>query len=301
MAKNNATDPKKVVALSAGTIVALGFAAWRITEAVGPGGGGGAAPSAPAASAPAEAPAQPATAAEAPIPPELDRPAVALGQPGNSEETLALSADPFRSVAAPATLQIAAAPQPNVKEMPDMGSPGPLPPNDGHPDPATQPLVKTLPPAPPQLVGTLLGDSPSAVFKTEAGLQVVRRGGQIDAWKLVAVEHGGATVRHGKLSRQLTVNTRLGAIQVTERGSTAEAPTPEMMAATSGKMETMAEVPATVMPRVSVPVAPSRDAIPAQPEPAPIPESTPVLAPVDALPTDTPAPTEAPGLQPEPR
>ncbi len=65
--------------------------------------------------------------------------------------------------------------------------------------PAPRPAAPTIEPAPP-LTGTLLGDIDCALFTVGTRLVVVPVGETIGAWRVMAVDHGSATLRHGKHS-----------------------------------------------------------------------------------------------------
>jgi hypothetical protein len=57
-----------------------------------------------------------------------------------------------------------------------------------------QPVVK--PETPPTLVGTLLGDQPSAVFLVEGNLTIAPSGGLVAGWQLLKVDHGQAVLKN---------------------------------------------------------------------------------------------------------
>jgi len=60
--------------------------------------------------------------------------------------------------------------------------------------PAPVPVAKPEPP--PTLVGTLLGDQPSAVFQVSGNITIVPAGGMVAGWQLLNVEHGQAILKH---------------------------------------------------------------------------------------------------------
>jgi hypothetical protein len=293
MARNAQSDSTKTAALTAGTIVALGFAAWRISAVVSPGNDKAAAPPSVPASTPTQSAAQPA------IPPELDRPtsvAPVADVPGGAEEALAPTADPFQPLMAAAPAAATPGPASVPATMPAFGGPV-LPPNPGM-EVSLAPPVRVEPVVPPTLAGTLLGDHPSAVFKTEGGLQVVRRGQQFGPWLVVAVQHGAATVRNGGVSRHLTVNMRLGSIAATPAARPTEATHREVIMAVLPTPAPPVPVPASIPAPAKAPPCP-----PSSPEPVPGPADSPSTTPVDAAPT-TPTiptpPTEAPPAPGEP-
>lgn len=242
MAKSSAPDPMKITLLSVGVVVALGVAGWRIMDAVA-----GSAPAPKPAATAAQAPAAVQTAnsaaqrAEAPgMPhdvsaPEPGLPPVQMARHTGSEETLAFTVDPFAGFS---RVERTATPPSSGGGRNSGGillSPGPLP--SGMSQSSTQPgpQVRVAPEAPPPLVGTLLGDSPGAVFRTDGGLQVVRRGEQIEAWRVVGVEHGSAILRSGRLTRVLTVHPRVGAAQAGPGRSSVGGPSnPAMAGSRSG-------------------------------------------------------------------
>lgn len=57
-----------------------------------------------------------------------------------------------------------------------------------------QPAAK--PETPPTLVGTLLGDQPSAVFLVDGNLTIVPSGGLVAGWQLLKVDHGQAVLKN---------------------------------------------------------------------------------------------------------
>ena len=67
-------------------------------------------------------------------------------------------------------------------------APAPVP----HPAPAPP----AQPEPPPALVGTLLGDQPSAVFQLNGNIIIVPAGGMLAGWQLLTVEHGQAMLKH---------------------------------------------------------------------------------------------------------
>lgn len=322
MASKNANDPNRIVALSAGTIVALGFAGWRIIDAIGIPGGGRSSPapavtsSAPATSSSSASPAASTAAPSAAPGPAAAAPTELAGAlpPARaaSEETLAVSADPFQSFRAPVETRPTAA-QPDQhgrtrREVLTDRGPGPLPPAGGDPGVMGGPAVPAKAPSVPQLVGTLLGDNPSAVFKTDAGVRVVAQGGMLDTWKVVAVEHGKATLRSGSTLQYLTVNPLVGGIQ-TRPAATAEEPAfMERMAVMPGDMNPLERTPVSAPEKQAVPLpnpAPRPEMpVPAAPKPAPVSPGEPAPAPVAPAPQggqeDPFAAPAAPGNAPAP-
>lgn len=224
MNNNQKTSPATVAALVAGCCLAVGFAAWSITRAMNP--------SAPAkgttttATTGTVAPAPLDLAGPAPLTPEQQR-RVAGGEAG-----LAPHADPFgllpqppRAVAAtrpPALPPLAAGSPggnrppvlpavtswpggpgdlPPMRPLPAFGGPGPGPGGQGT---SRSTPVRALPPR-PELIGTLLGAHPSAVFRSGGEFTVVPVGGSVGGWRLLTVEHGGVVIRSGAETARVLV------------------------------------------------------------------------------------------------
>jgi hypothetical protein len=62
--------------------------------------------------------------------------------------------------------------------------------------PAPAPAAVAKPEPPPTLVGTLLGDQPSAVFQVGGNITIVPAGGMVAGWQLLTVEHGQAVLKN---------------------------------------------------------------------------------------------------------
>lgn len=246
MSKNNQASPQKVAALAVGSVGAIGLAYWSISNAMAP---PPAPPPAPAPTAPSNLQgnvSSPATAApnqsaqattpaveratastETTLSPEAD-PFAPLVQPPPQpapNSTLAsssptpggspsgMSAGPILPTIAPASSGMR--PPSNLQVRP-MSVPGPLPPTQVA---ATQPTPAMVL---PDLVGTLLGERPSAVFRLDKQLVLVPVGNTIAGWKVVSVEQGEATVKRTGQSLRLVVGS-VGLSQMA-RGSDADAP-----------------------------------------------------------------------------
>ena len=152
-------------------------------------------------------------------------------------------ADPFRPLALPAApaavakaspatpAPVVAAGAPATAGPGARGGPGlsPLPPaRPGLPLMAAAPPVRSVvppaaaprPAAPPTLVGTILGERPSAVFQQDARIRVVPLGTRLGPWKVISVSLDGAVVA----GAGRTVGLRIGlgrAAEVTEAAPSA--------------------------------------------------------------------------------
>jgi hypothetical protein len=85
---------------------------------------------------------------------------------------------------------------------------------------------------PLELVGTMLGDRPSAVFRGESRLITVPVGGAYDGWTVVSVDHGEAVVQY----HRDMVRLRLGEMSPTggnDRIATPETTAPAMFASSA--------------------------------------------------------------------
>jgi hypothetical protein len=190
-----------------------------------------------------------------------------------AEPNLAPSADPF----APAAISVApAAPSGTGKarspRLTRTATGGFL--TGGHdrdiptlpvetPPPTVSHPVSQKPEVAPELIGTLLGDQPSAVFRGDRALVVVPVGGTIGRWRVTAVSHGTARVQSAAGSIQLSVGGTRGAADVHVRLS--EEPVGESYA--MGEMPEMAQMPQ--MPRMLEMAKPAPSAAPALPATAP--------------------------------
>lgn len=194
----------------------------------------------------ATSPGAPTTAsatAGGPVAPPTSAPAPAQTA-GLDEATLAPEADPFAplypSEFASATRTPPAASAFSTRRLPDVrtwphqtvppsGAPPALvPTGDGAPmasglpglGPAPVRAIGSPTPMPleakePELVGTMLGDRPSAVFRTEKALSVVAVGERFGLWRVIAVHHGGAVLRSSGREIRLVVGGKhaTGSIQ----------------------------------------------------------------------------------------
>lgn len=219
--KPKSSPPKTVAALIAGIIFVLAFAVWNISRSVSP-----AAPAAPSVVAVAPSP------APTPVTPFAGSATAVLGAnarpAAGSEASLAPAADPFTplakgpgvsadttgstaSTAAPRPAQVASAAGPDIsiKPMPGVGTSSPVRPGGVGAVRVPPAAMGTLPPGaslagnapatqvtrrPPLLVGTILGDHPSAVFQESAHMAVVPLGAKVGPWKVIAVGQGSAVV-----------------------------------------------------------------------------------------------------------
>ncbi|MCW3097136.1 MAG: hypothetical protein JWL77_2754 [Chthonomonadaceae bacterium] len=231
---NKAASPATIAALGLGAIAALGFAGWTISNALG--GSPPAPVSAPASTPAAAAGTATAPAGSAPVISASSTPGSAVSEPARdtsmrsplaSEATLAPSADPFIALPArpdPQAAQKAATAQAaanaanaaairnvaqNMSPLPNFSGALKGPPYPGSPV-GTMP-VGAPPPAPKEieLVGTLLGNRPSAVFIADQKMVTVPVNGTFAGWKVIRVQHGEAVVTSA--GRMLRLNVGMSA------------------------------------------------------------------------------------------
>ncbi len=202
--KKTERNPKKAMLLMVATALALAVCVYTVNNAIGGGAPPPAAVPDPAAAKTAAAPAESVKVVMATD--TVQSPVVGTAA---AEAQLAADADPFAPLAVeqPAAIKPPppAAPTSSMPSMtahnriisrmlPDLGNPGmPL---------VTKPIEQVQPPV---FAGTLLGQRPSALFKTDKALQIIPVGGTIHGWRVVSVSHGGAVVRLAGRSVQLGV------------------------------------------------------------------------------------------------
>ncbi len=202
-------NPLVVVLLIVGIVGALGFALYR---ALAPAGGEAKAPTTASAS---EQQPKAATAAS----PHTSR------QPLAGED-LAIGANPFARSSKGSRVATAPPPRPQPATPPSTGPlPAPLmvsrdraaraqalnalaagdrasAPAAGLPAPAAQPMPVSVE---PELVGTMMGGRPTAVFKSDKSVVMVPQGGVYLGWRVVRVNHTEATVWNGGTTLRLRV------------------------------------------------------------------------------------------------
>lgn len=241
MPSKKAASPQQVAALAVGAVLAVGGAFWSISNALAPtpappappanGASNTASPSTASAPAQTEASSAPAAPASAPA-------ASAEREAANSEALLAPEANPFAPVARPITLSslhplpAPAAPAANTSPPPQVASAPPrallptgLPTIRGlqvRPQDIQAPPMPPQPAAKPELVGTLLGDRPSGVFRVDGHLTVVSVGDSIDTWKVLSVRHGEAVVKSGGRTERIRVGMRAASNTAHRQGVSAE-------------------------------------------------------------------------------
>lgn len=230
---NKTASPQTIAALSVGAIAALGFAGWTISNAL--------APSTPPASAPGSVPVSASkSAAPAPgtttVPPVISAPAASTAavstparvgaSPGSasrltaaSEAMLAPAADPFMALPprpdkqAGPTNAVAQTP-PNaavIRNAPPTMAILPNFPGAQSGAPGYNASVQAMPVPPPhatveiELVGTLMGNRPCAVFRTDQKMVTVPVDGAVAGWKVLRVRHGEAVVTSAGRTLRLDV------------------------------------------------------------------------------------------------
>ena len=195
MSKKAAENSQKIILLAGATVIALGVAGWQVVNALAP------APSAKVTVSTVQpvASANPGTQS-----PETmasgQAPAVSRDS-SRSEALLATSADPFfprltktavvritppgASAGSPSGNAASGPPAPALPRVAGIpgGAPFSVPPRAAHDT------------TPPVLVGTLLGEQSSAVFRDGQNVKIVPVGEKYGLWKVVAVSHGDATLR----------------------------------------------------------------------------------------------------------
>jgi hypothetical protein len=229
MAERRGTDLVRWLAPATGAAVV--FAAWNVWRAVMPAAPPGVTavpPATPASTGPASAPAgaPPAGTAVSGTPAPAQASPTAPPHPDGrlqAEATLAPAADPFRPLPRAPVAPSAA----NLGPGQNGGSVTIYPPPGGTRDgsagqsalPSGQfsgndSRAPSLPPvggsasdqsgpgssaprseAPPPLVGTLMGSTPSAAFRVGKDLQLAAPGDRVGAWQVLSVTHGEAVVR----------------------------------------------------------------------------------------------------------
>lgn len=330
-------NPVTLALLLCGASLAVGFAAWNISRALrppappahpapAPPGVTGAGPAAPAGGATAGAPAQHAAASVRPA--------------ADWEASLAPNADPFLPIGVPAspgaTGRTSAPPVPalpplggggRLQALPPIAPPWPArtPPSAASirplPLPPGAPPALTQRPEPqPELVGTMLGDRPSAVLRSSGRTAVVPVGERLGAWRLLSVEHGSAVLRSGRHTVRLVLggDRKDGIVTAVEKAepSVPQAPPPAVVPApqTDEEDTDAADRDVTLAPVLTepwlgaflhLPEPPAEAVQPADPGPevavAPAPVTAPArLAeppqqPAEAAPRQAPAVAEEPG------
>jgi hypothetical protein len=229
-------NPQTVAMMAVGATAAVGFAVWNGMRSL--------APPAPVEPRPTLDPTTPAGGSASAkgaerasgAPPKNGEPGhdgLADGSFNVSEDSLAPTADPFTplspSVSPPQQMAQGA---PGSTPLPGFGGNGnrgptvmpagtgagalaqtrggsanSLPFLGGAPPLTVAPRMPAPPPIlkEPELVGTLLGERPSAVFRAENHLVMVPVGAKFQGWRLIAVEHGEAVVRGSGKTLRLSI------------------------------------------------------------------------------------------------
>ena len=196
MSNKAADNSQKMMLLAGATVIALGVAGWQVVNAL--------APPTPAATVSVSTPppgGTASTATESADAPGTGRSASVSRDGSRSEALLATEADPFYPrLTRTAEVHITAPPTPagTPSGSAPAGPPAPaLPRVAGVPGVGpfgVQPPA-THKPVPPVLVGTLLGEQSSAVFRDGQGVKIVPVGNKFGPWRVVAVSHGDALLR----------------------------------------------------------------------------------------------------------
>ncbi len=124
------------------------------------------------------------------------------------------------------------------------------------------PLAVAEAPA-PELVGTLLGEQPSAVFRGQSQLVAVPVGGSFGAWKVMEVSHGGVVVKG--MGRTVRLGIAGSAAPAEDRPNETDGPTPsaspltQPTGADEGRQQSVAAADAATMPERSEATPPPTD------------------------------------------
>ncbi len=209
MNENKPANPLAVVLLIVGIVGALGFALYR---ALGPAGAPPSANDKTASKANGAAPEKTA-AASRPVRQPLAGEDLAVGTNpfGATAKTTAMTT-PTKPTTAPRQPASGPLPAPlmisrdraqraqalNAFTASDRSASVPR----GLPAPSTQPMPVSVE---PELVGTLMGGNPTAVFKSDKAIVMVPQGGVYMGWRILRVSHSEATVWNGGATLRLRV------------------------------------------------------------------------------------------------
>ncbi len=205
MKKQNSNNPKTIALMMTATVGSLGFAASNITHAF--------------STTPSEvSQASVEDPASTPDTPQ-DSAALQSGSKNNhapAESELAVDCDPFMPLPRSAIQSENANSALNPGRMSQM-APAMIQSRDMSPgilslaplESAASAISNSASDSPtnstPELVGTLNGKKPCAVFRSDSKLAVVPLGASIGNWKVTAVSHSSVTIESGKHVVQLTL------------------------------------------------------------------------------------------------
>lgn len=191
MSNKAADNPQKIVLLAGATVIALGVAGWQVVKAMQPPTPTVTVSVVPSAAGAAKTDGSDLTANSR--------------DSSHTEAVLAMNADPFYPrLTPPAAVRITAPTQPGGNTAISPGpTPPPLPPVIGPVFGAPPQAVRK--PVPPVLLGTLLGEKSSAVFRDGQGVKIVPVGQKYGAWRVVSVDHGDAILRTDHFTVRLAV------------------------------------------------------------------------------------------------
>ena len=234
----------KALALTTGAVLAVGFAAWSITRTLGDGqvlaSAGHAGTGTPVSR---KHPTTGLSTVEAPraqrvrprlvvapleVAPDAD-PFTELAIPGQAPPSV--SSAGVRS-GGPASTSLPSGAGPVVRVgPPPMPLPGPNPSNRTNrvpilPDAGTRPFPgvpgpPVVQPHEPRIVGTMLGEIPSAVVSVGENVVIARVGDSIGEWKVIAISHSRVRLRHAATGRDVTVrvgDAEAGVDEPTDKG-----------------------------------------------------------------------------------
>jgi hypothetical protein len=159
--------------------------------------------------------------------------------------------------------------------------------------------------APPELIGTLIGEHPSAVFRSKDGVVIIAAGKTIGPWRVSRVVHGGVILVNGR--RRVSLGTSMaGAVYAQQQESgavdktvqVAEQPAPaEVKPAPAESAPSPFLVAEAVTPVQPFPVT---ESTPGSPAPTPAPQGD-EPAPAPPVIQETAPPPKPPAVTEEPK
>lgn len=235
MPTKKAASPQQVAIMAVASVLAVAGSSWSISNALAPPPGLPQPANPPAGSA--ASPAAPTQAATSAAPMGQAAPAISLSAQ-REEALLSPGANPFASTARPASspgpslFPMPAAPPGNTALPPQIAS---APPSvglptirglQGRPQDIQAPPMSVRPAVAPELVGTLLGDRPSGVFRVDGHLTIVSVGDSIEMWRVLSVHHGEAVLKSGGRTVRVRVGTPSASASTPRQGVFASSSTP---------------------------------------------------------------------------
>jgi len=133
-----------------------------------------------------------------------------------------------------------------------MGGPGTMPPAQSL---SAQPAPAM---AQPDLVGTLLGERPSAVFRMDKQLVLVPVGNMIAGWKVLSVDQGEATIKRAGQTERLVVGSGIS-MQMAQRPVASSSSSMLASGAQTSGVRSAAENPSSMASSVGEVASPSNN------------------------------------------